>query len=452
MFQGMSPEEQAQMSFALRMMQGGGPSAQPVGFGQNIGNAGLGAMGDYSQLIAQAAAQKQQQRAMEVDEQRMKQQMEVQKHQMKMAEMGVGLDQRKLELESDKFLAENEREKRKTQSLDAFKQSGLGAPLAGLAQQQGEFAPSQQAGIGMMANAPDMQTYLTGFDQTYGYKPPKPEPMELKQVWDPATQTATYVPEAQAIGKAAPPPTGFMSSPPVYTPEEAARATTPHAQRDMLAAKLKQAKSKLLPKTQIESIESEYKRVDEQVKGLDRQVNELSDTFIKKGVDGIGPVLQRVSGIMSKYPEGQDIPGIGLTASVPETMLSEEGIQARQALFDLGNQIIRMRTGAAMNDSESIRLGAALGLDLSGPKPKFMTTKPDVSVRSAMPGVFAEIKQVMKNAEAGVSGEALELYRKRNGSASSATVDELMKAFEPKKKDDFSTLSTEQLLQMLGQP
>lgn len=175
MFQGMSPEEQAQMSFALRMMQGGGPSAQPVGFGQNIGNAGLGAMGDYSQLIAQAAAQKQQQRAMEVDEQRMKQQMEVQKHQMKMAEMGVGLDQRKLELESDKFLAENEREKRKTQSLDAVKQFGLGSPLAGLSQQQGELAPVQQAGIGMMANAPDMQTYLTGFDQTYGYKPPAPE-------------------------------------------------------------------------------------------------------------------------------------------------------------------------------------------------------------------------------------------------------------------------------------
>lgn len=452
MFQGMSPEEQAQMSFALRMMQGGGPSAQPVGFGQNIGSAGLGAMGDYSQLIAQAAQQKQQQRAMEMDEQRMKQQMEVQKHQMKMAEMGIGLDQRKLELESDKFLAEGEREKRKTQSLDAFKQSGLGAPLAGLAQQQGAFAPSQQAGISMMANAPDMQTYMTGFNQTYGYQPPKPEPMQLKQVWDPATQTATYVPEAQAVGKAAPPPMGFMATPPVYTPQEAAGANTPQAQRELLAAKLKQAKTQLLPKAQIDSIEQEYKRVDEQVKATDRQVNELSDAFAKRGVDGIGAALGRVTEVISKYPQGQDIPGFGLTASVPETMLSEEGIQARQALFDLGNQIIRMRTGAAMGVQEANRIGAAMGLDLSGDTVKPMAWKSDASIRNAMPGVFDEIKRAMANAEAGVSKEALEAYRQRGGPVNSAQVDEYLKAISSKKKEDYSTLSNEQLLQMLGQP
>lgn len=308
------------------------------------------------------------------------------------------------------------------------------ARQAGMAQIQniageGPMTPEQQYGMVRASGATNRKDLDAGFKDVF--TSPKAAPLQLKQVWDPATQTATYVPEEQALGRTAPPPIGFMAAPPAYGQGEAQTRRSPEEERDFLDKRLKAARSQTLPKAQIDGIEAEYKRADDKVKAQSSQVETLSKNFEASGVDGIGSALETVSRIFSQYPPGQDIPGFGQTALLPDVALSPEGVDARQAVIDLGNQIIRMRTGAAMSAQESTRIGNALGLDLSGEVAKPLAWKSDVSLRQAMPKIFNEILSKIKNRESGASPEAVKAYRERGGPVNSDRIAELMRVFDP---------------------
>lgn len=153
-----SPEEQAQLSLAMRLLSGSGPSLTPVGVGGSLGNAMIGAMGDYNNLLQQAQQNSNEARSLNLQER------------------GADLDEKTYGLHERKFKFEQDQMDRANEAMERLKETGLGGALASLAQQQGGFAPSQQAGIGMMSSAQDMATYMKGFDQTYGYSPPKVNP------------------------------------------------------------------------------------------------------------------------------------------------------------------------------------------------------------------------------------------------------------------------------------
>lgn len=418
MFGQMTPEDQAQLSMAMRLIGGSGPSTSPVGFGQALGNAGIGAMGDYNSLIAAALERKQAEKMMDLRERQMKQEYNMQ---------SMGMDLRKQELDYNIGQAEAKRADAdaKTKGFETLKSAVLGAPLASLAMEQKEPATAyQQAGLVMAANAPDIATFQTGIGQVYP-KPEKPMPLQLKQVWDPTTQTATYVPEVQALGRTAPPPVGYMSTPPIYSPQQAETPTDPFDLRDYLDKTLKLAKSRLVPKAQLDSLQDEFKRADEKVKSLNDGVEKLSKRYEEGGITGLTGAMEEVGKIMESYPEGKDIPGIGQTAKVPDEFLSKEGIAARQALVSLGNMMVKARTGLAMPESEAIRLGSEMGLSFENGVFTINALKSDESVRTALPRVFSEIHRYVQNAET-ASPEVVDLYRKRKGPVASERTGAIM--------------------------
>jgi len=72
--------------------------------------------------------------------------------------------------------------------------------------------------------------------------------------------------------------------------------------------------------------------------------------------------LGEVQRILSRYPPGTDIPGVGLIDShVPTLALSSEGRELRGALLDLSNNYLRMVSGAAVPQHEVEEFADRLG-------------------------------------------------------------------------------------------
>lgn len=422
MFGEMNPEDQAQLSMAMRLLAGSGPSTQPVGFGSAMGQAGIGAMGDYNALLAQALERKQAEKAMDLRERQMKQEFDMQSQ-------GMDLRQKEHDYAISQAEAKKAGAEAETKKFEAYKNAGIGS-FAGLAmEQQTPMSAYQQAGIGMAANAPDMESFQKALGQVYP-QPEKAAPLQLKQVWDPTTQTSTYLPEEQALGRTAPPPIGFMSTPPIYSPQEGPgqASADPFEQRDQLDKMLKQARSRLVPKAQLDSLQDEFKRADEKVKSLNDGVDKLSKRYEEGNITGLTGAMEQAAKILDLYPEGSDIPGIGMTAKAPDFTVSKEGVNARQTLTSLGNMILKARTGLAMPESEAVRLGNELGLNFENGVFSVSALKTDESIRQSLPRVFAEIHSYVQNAET-ASPEVVATYKKRKGPVASEKTAAILERF-----------------------
>lgn len=426
MFGNMNPEDQAQLSMAMRLLAGSGPSTQPVGFGSAMGQAGIGAMGDYNALLAQALERKQAEKTMDLRERQMNQEFDMQSR-------GMDLRQKEHDYNISQAEAKRAESEAKAKQFEAYKNAGIGS-FAGLAmEQQTPMSAYQQAGIGMAAHAPDMESLQKAIGQVY----PQPEKQDdvMETVWDPATQSAWNVPRSQAKYTQAPPPVGYMSTPPIYpaSPQEgqAQAPADPFEQRDQLDKMLKQARSRLVPKAQLDSLQDEFKRADEKVKSLNDGVEKLSKRYEEGSITGLTGAMEEAAKILDLYPEGKDIPGIGQTAKVPDLFLSPEGVNARQTLISLGNMILKARTGLAMPESEAIRLGNEIGLSFENGTFTISGLKTDVSIRKALPRIFGEINRYVKNAET-ASPEVVALYRKRNGPVAADKTEAIYQRFSPK--------------------
>lgn len=90
------------------------------------------------------------------------------------------------------------------------------------------------------------------------------------------------------------------------------------------------------------------------------KVNALGIPDIKVA---IGELNGAIPGGIDGYKKGTPIPGIsGGQALLPVNRLSGTAVQVRQSAQSVGNQILKLRSGAAVSDGEALRTLAELGM------------------------------------------------------------------------------------------
>lgn len=97
------------------------------------------------------------------------------------------------------------------------------------------------------------------------------------------------------------------------------------------------------------------------------QKTKLADKLQSLGIPDIKVSLKELDGAvpggMAGYKSGTPIPGIsGGEAALPTNRLSGQGLAVRQAAQSVGNQILKLRSGAAVSDGEAMRTLAELGM------------------------------------------------------------------------------------------
>lgn len=102
------------------------------------------------------------------------------------------------------------------------------------------------------------------------------------------------------------------------------------------------------------------KRGDQLRTALADKVNQLGIPDIKVSINELNGVIP---GGLSGYKTGTAIPGIsGGEAALPTNRLKGKALQVRQAAQSVGNQILKLRSGAAVTDGEAMRTLAELGM------------------------------------------------------------------------------------------
>ena len=94
----------------------------------------------------------------------------------------------------------------------------------------------------------------------------------------------------------------------------------------------------------------------------------LSNKLVTLGIPALKSSIETLDTVIPgglkgwKASDGE-IPGVtGASAKLPLNQLSEQGRQVRQAALSVGNQIIKLRTGAAMTNDEANRLLGEIGI------------------------------------------------------------------------------------------
>lgn len=102
-------------------------------------------------------------------------------------------------------------------------------------------------------------------------------------------------------------------------------------------------------------------RFDTKLKtSLADKVNALGIPDIKVSLNNLNSV---VPGGLDGYKAGTALPGIsGKDAALPTNRLSGKALQVRQAAQSVGNQVLKLRSGAAVTDGEAMRTLAELGM------------------------------------------------------------------------------------------
>jgi hypothetical protein len=96
------------------------------------------------------------------------------------------------------------------------------------------------------------------------------------------------------------------------------------------------------------------------------QMTKLADKVTNLGLPGLRTAVasmdKNIPGGLDGYKPGTPIPGIsGADAALPTNRLSGKGNKLRGDALSIGNQIIKMRTGAAMSDGEAGRILSEIG-------------------------------------------------------------------------------------------
>ena len=76
-------------------------------------------------------------------------------------------------------------------------------------------------------------------------------------------------------------------------------------------------------------------------------------------VAALSSALDRLEGLLPA--EGDDIPGVGMTGPLPDLALSDEGRAVREEIANIGDLLGRLRSGAAISETEEIRFNRIIG-------------------------------------------------------------------------------------------
>ena len=136
-------------------------------------------------------------------------------------------------------------------------------------------------------------------------------------------------------------------------------------------------------------------------------------------------------------PEGEDIPGFGGTAFLPDIAISREGQNIRQEIATIRNSILKARSGGAVTPSEAGRMLEELGTGVG---------RTDAQMRRGIKNARKVLETRLKSTFAGFSKEAVEEFGGRGG----FTLDQFISpAGKTSPKGDLAKFSTKELQKKL---
>lgn len=137
---------------------------------------------------------------------------------------------------------------------------------------------------------------------------------------------------------------------------------------------------------------------------LDKDVQSLSARLEKSGLSELDAVLNN---LLPEIPESGDIPGAGLTAALPNFVLSDSGKRLRQGVTALQNVVLKARSGGAVTPQEADRLLSELGIGV---------TRSDEELRTGIKNTIATLQSKKANILAGFDEQAKQEFARRGGS------------------------------------
>lgn len=139
---------------------------------------------------------------------------------------------------------------------------------------------------------------------------------------------------------------------------------------------------------------------------INSDVQKLGDDV--GGFAGVTSIYGRINDIVGGINKwsGQDLPGTGATALVPEPLLSEKGRELRQLVQSLMNEQIYEKSGAAINKEEFYRLSQALGAN---------PFNSDQALVSGLKNWASTLREIMDQREKKYRSEVREEWAKRGG-------------------------------------
>lgn len=219
-----------------------------------------------------------------------------------------------------------------------------------------------------------------------------------------------------------------LGSTPAPTTPTVAKKTQIENEMSDLTQKMEQAKTMPIREQSVAmsslnakkaNLQSEYDKVQKKYDLITKQQGDYSEKVDKAG---LGELVGSFTDLRNKIDgyAGKDIPGTGLTAGSPDWLLSNDGSDVRQSVFNVANSVIKARSGGAVTPQEADRLMTELGVYFSADDkgnlvPQISKMRKDSSLVSGIDKVGRQLKDKLSNLEGGVDKEALELYKTNGG-------------------------------------
>ena len=112
-------------------------------------------------------------------------------------------------------------------------------------------------------------------------------------------------------------------------------------------------------------------KTQETLKETRKAVTSMSKELVKANVPKLEASFESLDKVLKPYinEDGSlkgNIPGAGATGIGPQMFLTKEGTEVRQTISAIRNQMLAMRSGAAVTDPEAARLYEEIGIFLGG--------------------------------------------------------------------------------------
>jgi hypothetical protein len=163
-------------------------------------------------------------------------------------------------------------------------------------------------------------------------------------------------------------------------------------------------------RTQARQLSAEERARQDKIETEQRDAAEKGAQFYATKLEdsGLTELYQQVKGVKALLPEkGKDIPGFGYgVGTMPDILVSQTGVDLRQAIAGVRNGILKARSGGAVTPAEAERLLTELGEG---------AFKSDAQLRKGLASVERTLNAKIQNFAAGVTPRALEEYKSRGG-------------------------------------
>lgn len=175
-------------------------------------------------------------------------------------------------------------------------------------------------------------------------------------------------------------------------------------------------------KRQKDGLQAKFEKVEKRYNNLNDQAQKYSEIADKKGLGELTDSVVNLRELVDAYPEGADIPATGLDGALPEWAQSQNGVDLEQRKQTVGRALVKAVTGAAMTLGEAQGIGRSVGIDLSQGQDgsigfKVMQMQDSRALRSGVNTIGVRLGGILKNNQAAIPPEALEMYKKRGGNA-----------------------------------